>query len=144
MTPYLVVDDAAGAIDFYRRAFGAEELFRMDAPDGKVGHASLRIGDSQIMLADVFPGSPYAPPSQGGAPGSGLYVYVDDVDAVFQQAVDAGASVLSPLENMFWGDRWGRLVDPSGHVWELATHVEDPSEEELAERAKSAMAQMTT
>jgi PhnB protein len=143
LTPYLALDDAAAAIDFYRRAFGAEEMFRLDTPDGNVGHASMRIGDSQFMLADAFPGSPYQPPQRSGATGVGLYVYVEDVDAVFQRAVDAGATVQSPLADMFWGDRWCRLVDPFGHLWELATHVEDVSPDEMAERAKTAMAGTT-
>ena len=143
LTPYLVLDDAAGAIDFYRRAFGAEERFRMDGPDGKVAHASMELGGSQFMLADDFPGSPYQPPKRTGATGVGLYVYIEDVDAVFQRAVDAGATAHSPVENMFWGDRWCRLVDPFGHVWELATHVEDVSPEEMAERAQAAMAGTT-
>jgi PhnB protein len=143
LTPYLAVDDAAGAIDFYRRAFGAEERFRMDTPDGKVGHASMQVGGSQFMLADVFPGSPYQPPRSTGATGVGLYLYVPDVDATFRKAVDAGATVQSPVTDMFWGDRWGRLIDPFGHMWEVATHVEDLSEEEMADRARAAMAGTT-
>jgi PhnB protein len=142
ITPYLVVDDGAGAIDFYGRAFGAELLMRMDMPDGKVGHASLQIGDSRIMLADVFPGGPYRPPKETGAPGTGLYLYVDDVDAAFQRAVDAGATPQSKPDDMFWGDRWSRVVDPFGHIWELATHVEDVDADEMAERAKAAMVGM--
>jgi PhnB protein len=143
LTPYLVIDGAASAIDFYRRAFGAEERFRMEMPDGKVGHASMTIGASQFMLADDFPGSPYQPPARAGTTGVGLYVYVEDVDAVFQRAVDAGASVQSPVEDMFWGDRWCRLADPFGHMWELATHVEDVSADDMMERAKTAMAGTT-
>jgi PhnB protein len=140
LMPYLVVDGAADAIDFYRRAFGAQEEFRMDMPDGKVGHASLRFGETRIMLADVIPGSPYEPP-KGRNPSVGMYLYVDDVDAVFQRALDAGATAQSPVEDMFWGDRWGRLVDPFGHAWEVATHVEDVSEAEMAERMKAMMPQ---
>ena len=136
LMPYLVVDGAAAAIDFYRRAFGAEEEFRMDMPDGNVGHASLCFGESRIMLADVFDGSPYEPP-KGRAPSVGLYLYVDDVDTVFQRALDAGATAQRPVEDMFWGDRWGRLIDPYGHAWEVATHVEDVSEAEMAERVKA-------
>jgi PhnB protein len=138
LTPYLVLDDAAGAIDFYKRVFGAEETFRMDMPDGKVGHASLRFGESQVMLADDFPQSTYEPPR--GRPASvGMYLYVDDVDAVFQRAVDAGAKVESEVQDMFWGDRWCRITDPFGHSWELATHVREVSAEQL-ESAMEAMA----
>src|SRR4051812_8687417 len=143
VTPYLAIDGAASAIDFYKRAFGAEERFRMAGPDGKVGHASMTIGDSQFMLADDFPQSPYRPPSREGGSAVGLYLYVEDVDTVYQRAVDAGATAQTPPENMFWGDRWGRLIDPFGHIWELATHVEDLSPEDMAERAREAMAGST-
>jgi PhnB protein len=142
LTPYLVIEGAAAAIDFYRRAFDAQERFRMDAPGGKVGHASLQIGGSQFMLSDAFPGSLYRPPTSTGSTGVGMYLYVEDVDAVVARAVEAGATVQSPPEDMFWGDRWCRLSDPFGHVWEIATHVEDVSPDDMAQRAKAAMAGM--
>jgi PhnB protein len=138
LTPYLVLDDCAGAIEFYRDVFGAEEMFRMDGPDGKVGHASLKFGDSQVMLSDPFPQGPYEPP-RGRAATGGLYLYVEDVDAVFRRAVDAGAKAEQELQDMFWGDRWCQLTDPFGAVWELATHVEDVSAEDMAERMKEMM-----
>ena len=139
LIPYLVVHDAGAAIDFYRRAFGADLRFRMDAPNGKVGHASLEVEGQQLMLSDPFEQGPYRSPVDLGGTASGLYLYVDDVDAAFARAVDAGAEVRSPVQDMFWGDRWGSVMDPFGHVWELATHVEDVPEEELAERMKAAM-----
>jgi PhnB protein len=138
LTPYLVVDDAARAIDFYRRVFGAELMYRMDGPDGRVAYASVRFGDSQIMLSDVFPEAPYQPPKHH-PPSAGMYLYVEDVDAAFQRAVEAGATSQAAPDDMFWGDRWCRLADPFGQVWELATHVEDVPPEELGERAKAAM-----
>jgi len=142
LTPYLVVHDGNVAIDFYRRAFGAELLSRMDGPGGTVGHASLQIGDSRLMLSDPFPQGRYKPPSDTGATGSGLYLYVDDVDAAFARAVEAGAEALMQPEDMFWGDRWCSVQDPFGHIWELATHVEDVSEADMAERARAMMAGM--
>jgi PhnB protein len=138
--PYLTVDGAADAIDFYKRAFGAEETFRMPMPDGRIGHASMQFGDSTIMLSDEFGEDGYYESPKGRRPGVGLYFYVDDVDAVFEQAVRAGATVQKPLEDAFWGDRWGRVIDPFGHAWELATHVEDVPADELAERAKQMFA----
>jgi PhnB protein len=130
VTPYLVVDGASKAIDFYKRAFGAVERFRMPAPDDKVGHAEIQIGDSVVMLSDPFP--------EMGS--SGLMIYVPDVDALFKQAVDAGATVTMPLDNQFWGDRYGKLRDPFGHSWHLATHIEDVSPEEMTKRAEAAFA----
>jgi PhnB protein len=138
LTPYIVVDDAADAIDFYRNVFGAEEEFRMDGPDGNVGHATLLFGDSRLMLADPIPGAPYHAPGVAYRPAGALYVYVDDVDAVFERAVAAGATAEASPEDMFWGDRWCRVEDPYGHLWEIATHVEDVSAEEMAERARQA------
>ena len=138
VTPYLIVDGAADAIDFYKRAFGATEEFRMDAPGGTIGHASIEIGDCRVMLADPMPGSPYGPPE--GQTGASLYLYVDDVDATFKKAVDAGATAQNEPADMFWGDRWGRIVDPFGHAWEVATHIEDLTGEQMAERAREAMA----
>jgi len=139
---YLAVEDASKAIEFYKEAFGAEENFRMPGPDGKVAHAELQIGDSKLMLSDPFPQSSVRPPVERGGPTASVFMYVEDVDATFEQAQGAGADVVSELEDMFWGDRFGTLVDPFGHVWSIATHKEDLSEEEMAERSKAAMAEM--
>ena len=141
---YLAVEDASTAIDFYKQAFGAEETIRMPGPDGSVAHAELQIGDSKLMLSDPFPQSDVRPPAERGGPTASVFMYVDDVDAVFEQAQVAGATVSSPLENMFWGDRFGSLTDPFGHVWSIATHIEDVPEDEMAERAAAAMAGMTS
>ena len=138
VTPYLIVRGGANAIEFYKKAFGAVELFRMPTPEGKIGHAEIKIGDSPIMLADEYPDMGYnGPESLGGSPVS-LMIYVEDVDTVFNQAVDAGATVKETLQDKFYGDRMGTVVDPFGHVWHLATHKEDVSTEELERRAKSA------
>ena len=138
VTPYLAVRNADRAIDFYKRAFGARELMRMAGPDGKVRHAELKIGDSIIFLSDEMPGgSTRSPESLGGASGY-QYLYVKDVDATFKRAVDAGARVLMPVADMFWGDRFGRLADPFGHEWGLSTHKEDLTPDEIARRAKTA------
>jgi PhnB protein len=142
LTPYLAVEDAAKAIDFYKEAFGAEEFVRMPGPDGKIAHAELQIGDSKLMLSDPFPQSEVRPPSERGGPTASVFMYVDDVDATFEQAQEVGAEVVSELEDMFWGDRFGKLSDPFGHVWSIATHKEDLSQEEMAERSKAAMAEM--
>lgn len=142
LIPYLAVDDAAKAIDFYKRAFGAEETVRMDAPGGKIGHAELKIGGSVLMLADPFPQASSKPPSQLGGTTSGIFMYVEDVDASLKRAVDAGAELTGPAQDMFWGDRFGSVTDPFGQNWQLATHVEDVPPEEMAERAKTAMASM--
>jgi len=139
---YLAVEDAAKAIDFYKEAFGADEQMRMPGPDGKVAHAELLIGDSRLMLSDPFEHSNVRPPSERGGPTASVFMYVDDVDATFEQAQKAGATVVSELEDMFWGDRFGTVADPFGHVWAMATHKEDLSEEEMAERSKAAMAEM--
>ncbi len=139
---YLAVEDAAKAIDFYKEAFGADEQMRMPGPDGKVAHAELLIGDSKLMLSDPFEHSNVRPPSERGGPTASVFMYVDDVDATFEQAQQAGATVVSELEDMFWGDRFGTVADPFGHVWAMATHKEDLSEEEMAERSKAAMAEM--
>lgn len=140
VTPYLVISGAARAIDFYKQAFGATELFRMAGPEGKIGHAELRIGDSPIMLSDEMMGNK-SPATLGGSP-VGVFLYVEDVDAVFNQAVAAGAKSDMPPANMFWGDRYGKLTDPFGHIWSIATHVEDVAPEEMEKRAKAAMSQM--
>ena len=143
ITPYIVVDDAERAIEFYKDAFGADEHVRMPGPDGKIAHAELQIGDSKLMLSDPFEQSNVKSPSDRGGPTSSIFMYVEDVDATFEQARRAGASVVSELEDMFWGDRFGTLTDPFGHVWSIATHKEDLSEEEMAERSKAAMAEMS-
>jgi PhnB protein len=143
LTPYLAVDDAAEAIEYYKRAFGAKERVRMDAPDGKIGHAELEIGDSVVMLSDPFPQATTKSPHELGGTSAGVFMYVEDVDAVVKRAVDAGATVTMEVADQFWGDRFGSVVDPFGHQWSIATHVEDLTPDEIAERAKSAMAAMS-
>jgi PhnB protein len=143
ITPYLVVRNGTQAIEFYKKAFGAEERFRMNTPDGKsIGHAELKIGDSLFMLADEFPQmNSLSPESIGGSPVS-MYVYVEDVDAVFNQAVSAGATVLNPVMDMFYGDRWGYIKDPFGHLWSIATHKKDLTSDELKKAAEIAFTEM--
>jgi PhnB protein len=137
-TPYLIVKDAARAIEFYKRAFGATELLRMAAPGGKIGHAEIKIGDSPIMLADEVPDmGALSPESLGGTPVS-ILLYVEDVDAVFNQAIAAGAKIQRPVKDQFYGDRTGGVTDPFGHVWYVATHKEDVSPEEMRKRAAAA------
>jgi PhnB protein len=143
LNAYLAVNDAAAAIEYYSEVFGAKERFRMDGPDGKIGHAELQIGDSVLMLSDPNPQSNYTPPKELGGTSAGLLLYVEDVDAVVTKATEAGATLTMPVENMFWGDRFGQVTDPFGHAWQIATHVEDVSEEEMAERSKAAMASMS-
>ena len=134
-TPYLIIKDAANAIEFYKKAFGAVELFRMADPSGKVGHAEIKIGDSVIMLADEYPEMGYkSPQSLGGSPVS-ILLYFEDVDAVFKRALAAGAKETIPVKDQFYGDRNGTLHDPFGHVWTVATHKEDLSPEEMQKRA---------
>ena len=144
LSPYLAVDDAEKAIEYYKRAFGAKERVRMDAPGGKIGHAELEIGDSLVMLSDPFPQASTKPPKELGGTSASVFMYVEDVDSVVQDAIDAGATVTMPVEDMFWGDRFGTVTDPFGHQWSIATHIEDVPPEEMAERAKAAMAQMGT
>ena len=144
LTAYLAVDDAGEAIQFYKRAFGAKESVRMDAPGGKVGHAELQIGDSRVMLSDPMPQSVVRPPKELGGRTASIFMYSEDVDAAVKQAVEAGATVEMEPENMFWGDRFGSVLDPYGHLWSIATHVEDLSPEEIAERGKEAMAAMSS
>lgn len=134
VTPYLLLRDAASAIDFYSRALGAEELFRLDMDDGRIGHAEIRIGDSVIMLADEFPDMDNLGPESLGGSSVHLLVYLEDVDSRFATALAAGGEQIQPPTNQFYGDRSGSLRDPFGHVWTLATHVEDVSEEELEKR----------
>jgi PhnB protein len=144
VSPYLAVDDAAEAIEYYKRAFGAKETLRMEAPGGKIGHAELEIGDSHVMLSDPFPQASTKPPKKLGGTSASVFMYVEDVDAVVQQAVDAGATVTMEVADQFWGDRFGSITDPFGHSWSIATHVEDLSPEEMAERGKAAMAGMSS
>ena len=140
VTPYLIVADGAAAIDFYTSVLGAGERMRMAGPDGKVGHAELNIGDSVIMLADEHPEmNAVGPKTVGGTPVS-IHVYVEDSDSVFERAIKAGAKSLAPMEDKFYGDRSGSFEDPFGHHWNVATHVEDVPEEEMAKRAEEAMA----
>lgn len=135
VTPYLIVKDAAGAIEFYKKAFGATETARIVSPPGKVGHAEIRIGDSAIMLADEFPDmGARSPQSIGGSPVS-ILLYVEDVDAMVDRAVAAGAQVQRPIEDKFYGDRSGSIGDPFGHTWHIATRTEDLSPEEIQKRA---------
>ena len=139
VTPYLIVQRAAAAIDFYKKVFDAKELMRMPGPGGKVGHAELQVGDSRIMLADEHPEmGAKAPGSFGGSP-VGLMLYVEDVDARFNRAVAAGGKIKKPLADQFYGDRSGSLTDPFGHQWTIATHKEDVSPEEIDRRMKAMM-----
>lgn len=136
VTPYLIVDDANAAIDFYKRAFGATELFRLPMGD-KVGHAEIKIGDSHVMLADEFPDMGHLGPKSRGGTTVSLLLYVNDVDSAFRKAIAEGATEEKPLEDQFWGDRMGTLADPFGHQWSLATHTEDVPPQELESRMKA-------
>jgi PhnB protein len=144
LTPYLVVDDAAEAIEYYTKAFGAKERARINAPDGKIGHAELEIGDSVVMLSDPFPQFAARTPKELGGTSASVFMYVEDVDAVVKRAVDAGATIEMEVADQFWGDRFGTVQDPFGHMWSIATHVEDVPPKEMAERAKAAMAAMSS
>jgi PhnB protein len=144
VTPYLAVDDATEAIEYYTKAFGAKERVRMETPDGKIGHAELEIGDSLVMLSDPFPQASTKTPNELGGTSVSVFMYVEDVDAVVKRAVDAGATVTMEVDDQFWGDRFGSVKDPFGHLWSIATHVEDVPPEEMAERAKAAMAAMSS
>ena len=130
VTPYLVVDDAKAAIEFYKRAFGAEEKFRLPMGD-RIGHAELQIGDSVVMLADEFPDMGHLGPKSRGGATSSIVLYVEDVNTAFPKAIQAGATETKPLEDQFWGDRMGTLTDPFGHVWSLATNVREVPPEEM-------------
>lgn len=136
VTAYLIVNDAAKAIDFYREAFGATELFRLPMGE-KIGHAEIRIGDTHLMLADEFPEMDALSPTTRGGATSSFMIYVQDVDAAFAQAIAAGAKEERPVTNQFWGDRMGAVVDPFGHKWSLATHVEDVAPEEMEQRMQA-------
>jgi len=139
-TPYLVINGAARALDYYKQAFGATEMARMAGPDGKIGHAEIKIGDSHIMLADECPEMhAQSPQALGGTPVS-LMLYLEDADAVFARAVAAGAKVLRPVQDQFYGDRSGTIADPFGHTWTIATHKEDLSLEEIKKRGAALFA----
>jgi PhnB protein len=135
LTPYLIVADGAGAVVFYESVFGAKLRLKLDGPDGNLGHGELEIGDSVIMLADEHPAhNAHAPEHFGGSPVT-LHLYVEDVDAVVARATTAGAALLRPVENQFYGDRSGSFADPFGHVWHVATHIEDVPPDEINRRA---------
>ena len=138
ITPYLVIKGAAEAIEYYKKVFGATELFRMPDPSGRIGHAELMIGDSHIMLADEFPEMNYRGPVSDGSSPVSLLLYVEDVDSIVERAIAAGAKVLKPVQDQFYGDRSGFIQDPFGHLWGVATHKEDVSPEEMEERMKNA------
>jgi len=144
LNPHLICAGAAEAIDFYTRAFGARELMRMAMPDGKLMHASLVIGDSRLMLYDEMPNWGALGPKSRGGTSVTIHLQVPNVDAVFAQAIAAGATVKMPVADMFWGDRYGVLIDPFGHEWSVATHLKDMSAEEMVAAGKQAMAQMGT
>jgi PhnB protein len=134
VTPYLIVKGAADAIEFYKKAFGATELFRMAQEDGRIGHAEIKIGDSPIMLADEFPEMKYFGPQTLGGSSVSILIYVDDVDTMYPQAISAGGKEMKPLQDQFYGDRSGTLTDPFGHVWTIATHMEDVTPEDIEKR----------
>jgi PhnB protein len=142
ITPYLTVDDAKAAIEFYKRAFGATEGGVMTAPDGKVAHAELEIGGSKIMLSDRFPQSVCKTPKELGGTTVAIFLFVEDVDSVVQDAADAGASITMAPEDQFWGDRLGQVTDPFGNVWQIATHIEDLTPEEIETRGREVFARM--
>ena len=143
VTAYLTVNDGTRALEFYQRAFGARDIERMPGPGGKLMHAEFKVGDSMVMLSDEFPGmsSCKAPTSLGGTTVT-MFLYVPDVDAAFKRAVAAGCKVIAPVMDMFWGDRFGKLEDPFGNQWSMATHKEDVSPAEMAQRAQAFMAKM--
>ncbi len=138
LTPYLIVTGAQKAIDYYTQVFGATELMRMEGPAGTVVHAELQISTARMMLADEMPDMGFRSPQSIGGCGSGLMLYVEDVDRVFEKAVTAGATVMRKVEDQFYGDRSGTLTDPFGHIWTISTHVEDVPEEEMERRMAAA------
>ena len=142
ITPHLVIRDAAKAIEFYSKAFGAEPKTIHKTPDGKVMHASMKIGDSILFLADEFPAWHVLSPLSLNGSSVVLHIYTEDVDGLFQRAVNAGATATMPVADQFWGDRYGKLKDPFGHEWSIATHKEDISEEEVMQRGQKAMEEM--
>ena len=137
VTPYLIISGAGDAIEFYTKVFGATEVMRFAQPDGKVGHAEIQIGDAKVMLADESPEQGYRSPKSIGGSGSGVMLYLADVDGVFARAVAAGCTVHQPVTDQFYGDRSGAVVDPFGHMWTIATHIEDVSEEEMQRRMQA-------
>ena len=136
ITPYLVIKGAADAIEYYKHVFGATEVMRMAQPDGRIGHAELKIGNSHIMLADEFPEMDHRGPLSLGSSPVSILLYVEDVDAIVNRAVAAGAKILKPVQDQFYGDRSGFIQDPFGHLWGVATHIEDVSPQEIEERMK--------
>lgn len=142
ITPYLTVDDGKRAVEFYKRAFGATERGVMAAPDGRIAHAELQIGDAVVMLSDKFPQFACDSPRELGGTTVAIFLYAEDVDAVVRAAADAGGSVTMEPADQFWGDRLGQVTDPFGHVWQIATHVEDVAPEEMEARSREAFASM--
>lgn len=143
ITPVLIVKNGDEAIEFYKNGFGVEERCCMKGPDGRVAHAELKLGDSVFMLSDEYPEmKSHSPETIGGSPVS-MYVYVDDVDSIFNKAISAGAKILDPVKDQFWGDRHGRLEDPFGHLWSIATHKKDISDEEMKRAAEAAFSEMS-
>jgi PhnB protein len=144
VTPYLTLHDAAKAIDFYKRAFDAQELHRMQGPDGRIAHAEIKIGDSVVMVADEMPMMDSRSPQSLHGTSVGLFLYVKDVDSAFQKATAAGAKATQPPTDMFWGDRYGKVTDPFGHSWSMATHKEDVAPQEMKRRADEFAAKMAS
>ena len=142
ITPYLTLDDGQGAIEFYKRAFGATERGRMAMPDGKIAHAELQIGDAVLMLSDRFPQFVGQTPTELGGTTVSIFLFVEDVDSVVRDAAEAGAKITMQPEDQFWGDRMGQVTDPFGHLWQIATRVEDLTPEEIEARGQSVMAGM--
>ena len=138
IVPYLLVRNAAAAMDYYKKAFGAEEITRFAQPDGRIGHGDMKIGDSHFMLADEFPDMGYVGPETLGGTTFGMALYVDNVDEIFQRAIDNGGKVERAVADQFYGDRTGTLIDPFGHKWTISTHIEDLTDEEMKEREKAA------
>jgi PhnB protein len=139
-TPYLTVNDCTSAIEFYKKAFGAQEVMRMEASPGKIGHAEIKIGDSVIMLSDEMPGGGTRAPKSLGGTTTSVFLYVKDIDSSYKQAIDAGAKSEMAPADMFWGDRFGKLTDPYGHSWAMATHKEDVAPQEMQKRMQQEMA----
>ena len=142
LMPYLAVEDASAAIDFYQRAFGAKERARMAGPGGAIMHEELEIGDSVLMLSDPFPQASTKTPKELGGTSVNIMTYVEDTDAAYKQAIDAGATSLMEPDDMFWGDRFGSVQDPFGHSWTIATHIEDVAPEEMQKRSEEWASQM--
>jgi len=142
LTPTITVHNGAEALEFYKKALGAQVHHVYNTPDGKIMHAALKVGDSPLMLSDEFPDWNCNSPKTLGGTGSGIYMYIENVDAVFEQAINAGAQPVMPPTNQFWGDRMGQFIDPYGHRWSIATHIEDPSVEEMDRRRLSMMKEM--